>query len=195
MIFLHENPQKRSEFSSNLLNKGKINFIMATWDSENYSYAGFKYGDLTRAARLQHTPESCWAAAMSAASALLGNERWDNQTTWYQTARRADLIRSGTTRILPEKLKELIDGISGFTMKLYSAYGVTTVLGEALKDDSVVLLMSDEHVVILGLMQIEKITQSNKFHVLDPANGKVTEWTNAHLQAFNPTAGAILTKT
>ena len=166
---------------------------MGKWDSSGSNHIGFKFGDLSRAARRQHTPESCWAAAMATASVLLNKHQWDNQLVWYQTARRAGLIQQGTTRIQPHDLRTLINGISGFRIILYNLPGLMTVIDKALENDAVALLMSANHVVVLGAMKMDKAFGTMEYQVVDPGNAQAATWSQADLNNFNPIDGAVIT--
>jgi len=156
---------------------------------------GFKYGALLEVAREQHTPETCWAAAMAMASGLLGKDASNNEMAWYQKGRRSGLVKAGTTRILPEALRDLIRGLPGFTVELYSMLGLARALDAALKNDQIVLLMSEEHVILLGQIQMHKQSGEMTYHVIDPADGQVVAWTQAKLNEFKPTEAAVIGKT
>lgn len=164
------------------------------WESEHFKNVGFKFGDLGRAARKQHTPETCWAAALATGAALLGNDEWSNELKWYQTARRAGLLREGTTRILENELKELVNGVGGFSLTLYTAMGVAAVVGSTLRENKVILLMSDQHVVILGQLQLDKATGDiSHYFVIDSASGEVEDWSQEQFNEFQPAYAAVMT--
>lgn len=170
---------------------------MGQWESDRYSNVGFKFGDLERAARIQYTPETCWAAAMSSASVLLGVAEKDNQLTWYTMARRYGFLGEGTTRIQPDALKKFLDGLPSFKVDACTTIAaLAAALGPALRDDKIVLMFSAGHVVLLGQMQLEKGANAvgHSYHVVDPAVG-ARSWSQADLNAFTLIDGMIVART
>lgn len=165
---------------------------MAEWEGQYYKHVGFKFGDLEKAAREQHTPETCWAAALAISSVLLGKMAWNNEIKWYNTASRSGLVMKNSTRILKENLETLIKGIPGFRVKAYTIPQLAGVIGDSLKNDRVILLMAEEHVVILGQLQLEKGNNSLTYHVIDSADGRVQIWSQAKFNLFKPVYAAVM---
>jgi hypothetical protein len=80
------------------------------WENEHFKYFGHKAGDLKRAARKQHAPETCWATCLAMAAALLGVQDWDNELKWFRAAKAAELTES-SGRITEQNFVTLAGGI------------------------------------------------------------------------------------
>jgi hypothetical protein len=162
------------------------------WEGDYFQYVGFKFGDLMRVSRKQHTPETCWAAGLAMSAALLGKADWNNEIKWFNTAKAAGLVMENSTRILPDNLYALVQGISGFSISFYSMGGLAGVIGSTLKNNQVILLMAEQHVVIIGQLQLEKSSGAMQFHVIDSAVGSAETWSQAQFNAFAPVAAFVI---
>ena len=146
------------------------------WENEHFKYFGHKAGDLKRAARKQHAPETCWATCLAMAAALLGVQDWDNEFKWFRTAKAAELTES-SGRITEQNFVTLAGGIKALKMAVYAKGDFADRMAPSLGESHVLLLWSAEHSVVLGLIQADREGPPNPtYYVLDPSSGAVEEW-------------------
>lgn len=164
------------------------------WEDDTYKYFGFSADRMKAAARKQHQPETCWAACLAIASALVGADEWNNEMKWYQLAKRNDLL-SKPPRIKENEFLEFARNISALRMSVYNKNDLAPHMAQRLAENHVILLWSEGHSVVLGRSWSAKINPTTAmFSVIDPAVGQPEDWTLQQVIGFTDTYVVDITK-
>jgi len=164
------------------------------WEDETYKYFGFPADRMKAAARTQHQPETCWAACLAIASALVGADGWNNEMKWYQLASRNELL-SNPPRIKEDEFLTLTKNVSALRMSIYDKNALAPHMAQRLAENHVILLWSEGHSVVLGRSWSAKINPTTAtFSVIDPAVGQPDDWTLQQVTGFTDTYVVDITK-
>jgi hypothetical protein len=133
---------------------------------------GFAEGDVATAARVQLTPDTCWAAAIAIAAKLLAKTNYANEITVFGLGKNMGLTLPSGRLKGAECFKLLSSSMTGITMAAYEADSALAKIPGWLGEKKVILLCSAQHVIVLAGMKVganPNDPAAYEFDMIDPA--------------------------